>query len=191
MDCIPFMLCKTLQWRIHVVSCCVMTCHGMPCHIMSCHVTRWQWHLITRYHFRHGFSQWEEALLCNAFSHWPSPYQEVLLCIAESIPGMIPDHSTKPLRWHTIGNYRRMYAPVIKSIYYILLENYWKAYTIHNLSHSGHLRLSSESKSEQRATILQMTVWNAFHWKGKFNSLIQISMKSVPKSPLYKRSAFV
>ena len=29
----------------------------------------------------YGFSQWEEALLCNAFSHWPSPYPEWSLAI--------------------------------------------------------------------------------------------------------------
>ena len=30
----------------------------------------------TRDHSEYGLSQWEEALLCNAFSHWPSPYPE-------------------------------------------------------------------------------------------------------------------
>ena len=27
-------------------------------------------------HSGYGLGQWEEALLCNAFSHWPSPYPE-------------------------------------------------------------------------------------------------------------------
>ena len=29
-----------------------------------------------RDHSRYGLSQWEKALLCNAFSHWSSPYPE-------------------------------------------------------------------------------------------------------------------
>ena len=29
-----------------------------------------------RDHSGYGFSQWEEALQCNASSHWPSPYPE-------------------------------------------------------------------------------------------------------------------
>ena len=29
-----------------------------------------------RDHSGHGLGQWEEALLCNACSHWPSPYPE-------------------------------------------------------------------------------------------------------------------
>ena len=31
---------------------------------------------ITRDHSGYGLSQWEAALLCNASSHWPSPYSE-------------------------------------------------------------------------------------------------------------------
>ena len=27
-------------------------------------------------HSGYGLSQWEKALLCNAFSHWPSPYSD-------------------------------------------------------------------------------------------------------------------
>ena len=33
-----------------------------------------------------GLSQWEEVLLCNAFSHWPSPYPEWSLWIWKSPP---------------------------------------------------------------------------------------------------------
>ena len=32
--------------------------------------------IIHRDHSGYGLSQWEEALLCNASSHWPSPYSE-------------------------------------------------------------------------------------------------------------------
>ena len=37
-----------------------------------------------RDHSGYGFSQWEEALLCNACSHWPSPYPEWSLQYATS-----------------------------------------------------------------------------------------------------------
>ena len=36
---------------------------------------------VIRHNAGYGFSQWEEALLCNAFSHWPSPYPEWSLAI--------------------------------------------------------------------------------------------------------------
>ena len=29
-----------------------------------------------RDHYRYGLGQWEETLLCNVSSHWPSPYSE-------------------------------------------------------------------------------------------------------------------
>ena len=35
--------------------------------------------VMCRDHYGYGFSQWEEALLCNAFPHWPSPCPEWFL----------------------------------------------------------------------------------------------------------------
>ena len=34
------------------------------------------WTMKSRRSFGYGFGQWEEPLLCNAFSHWPRPYPE-------------------------------------------------------------------------------------------------------------------
>ena len=44
---------------------------GKICHFVIPMLCFW-----SRYHSGYGFSQWEEALLCNASSHWPSPYPE-------------------------------------------------------------------------------------------------------------------
>ena len=37
-------------------------------------------------HSAYGLSQWEEALLCNASSHWPSPYPEWSLILISIWP---------------------------------------------------------------------------------------------------------
>ena len=31
-------------------------------------------------HYGYGLSQWEESLLCNTFSHWPSPNSPCVIC---------------------------------------------------------------------------------------------------------------
>ena len=37
--------------------------------------------VLSRDHSGYGLHQWEEALLCNAFSHWLSPYPEWSLAV--------------------------------------------------------------------------------------------------------------
>ena len=57
---------------------------------------RWDWKTLCngcglfylkKNHSGYGLCQWEKALLCNAFSHWPSPYQE--WCCSDALVSLL------------------------------------------------------------------------------------------------------
>ena len=53
-------------------------------------------------HSGYGISQWEEALLCNASSHWLSPYPEwSLYCVSLPVAGLFGPWSIMSPLWMT------------------------------------------------------------------------------------------
>ena len=70
------LLC-TRSWQDFFVTCqcCISFLSLIICMLHEAH-TNSNSYCICRDHSKHDLGKWEKALLCNAFSYWPSPYPE-------------------------------------------------------------------------------------------------------------------